>query len=475
MISVQTQRMKYVIGDYVMSNIAIFLYNCIRFTIGDTRMAEQGFFSLKAFLLSPNVVLGQVLFPLSMMVVYYLSGYYTEVFRKSRIQEIASTFKSAFVSTMIVFFTAAINDLVLERSYNYELILLLLGLVFVCVCSVRSMITHFSQKKMHRGEWKFNTLIIGTGKNAMSFLKRMKKVNGIFGYNIVGMVDIPGERRADNVKTEVYDIDSLQDVCSQNNIKELIVVPTRHEAKNILNTINKLFLLGLPIKISPDIYNILVSKVRLADFHGEPLVDISGSNMTPGEDNVKRVIDCFVSALCLILLSPAFLFIAVMIKRESKGGIIFKQERIGYRNKPFMIYKFRTMRVDAESDGVPRLASDDDERITPFGHFMRKYRIDELPQFWNVLKGDMSLVGPRPERQYYIDQIIKKAPFYTLLHQVRPGITSMGMVKFGYAKNVDEMIERMKYDLMYLENMSLLNDIKIMAYTIETVLTGRGI
>ena len=155
--------------------------------------------------------------------------------------------------------------------------------------------------------------------------------------------------------------------------------------------------------------------------------------------------------------------------------MLYKQTRIGLHNRPFTIYKFRTMREDAEKDGVPRLSSGDDERITPFGKVMRKYRIDELPQFWNVLKGDMSIVGPRPEREYFIEQITQRAPFYTLLHQVRPGITSMGMVKFGYAGSVDEMVERMKYDLIYLENMSLINDLKIMVYTVETVLTGKGI
>lgn len=475
MISAKLQRLRYVIGDYISSNIAIFLYNLMRFDFSFNRMIETGFHRKEDFLLSENVMLGQIVFPVIMMGVYYLSGYYTEVFRKSRMQEFASTFKSAFVVAMIVFFTAMINDLVSERVYNYELILLLFGLVFGCVFVVRSIITKNTQKKMYYGKLKFDTLIIGAGKNAVAFEKRLQSANRILGYNIVGMVNIPGEKMSDKVKQPLYDIDDLVDVCRKKDIKELIVIPTRHDVKGILDAINKLFLLGLPIKISPDMYNILVSKVRLSNFHGEPLVDISDSNMTPGENNVKRVIDCVVSALCLLLLLPAFIVIVFMIKRESKGSVFYKQERIGYRNKPFMIYKFRTMRCDAEADGQPRLSSDHDERITPFGHFMRKYRIDELPQFWNVLKGDMSIVGPRPERQYYIDQITRRAPFYTLLHQVRPGITSMGMVKFGYARNVDEMIERMKYDLMYLENMSLLNDMKIMAYTIETVLTGKGI
>lgn len=178
--------------------------------------------------------------------------------------------------------------------------------------------------------------------------------------------------------------------------------------------------------------------------------------------------------LAIILFFPLFAYLAYRVKKDSQGNIVFKQERIGYMGKPFMIYKFRTMYTNSETD-TPRLSDEDDDRVTPFGRFMRKYRLDELPQFWNVLKGDMSLVGPRPERKYFIEQIVQKAPYYYLMHNVRPGITSLGMVKYGYAKNVDEMIERLAYDVLYYENMSLLFDLKILVYTIKTVVTGKGI
>jgi exopolysaccharide biosynthesis polyprenyl glycosylphosphotransferase len=216
------------------------------------------------------------------------------------------------------------------------------------------------------------------------------------------------------------------------------------------------------------------SQVRISDFYGEPLVNISRSSMSDSAKNLKRAIDVIVSLAALIVLLPLFAVVACIIKATSPGPVFYLQERIGLHNKPFNIIKFRSMVQDAEASGRPQLSSDDDPRITPFGRFMRKYRIDELPQFWNVLKGEMAIVGPRPERKYYIDQITKRVPSYALLHQVRPGITSMGMVKFGYAKNVDEMVERVKYDLMYLDNMSLLNDLKILIYTIRIVFTGRG-
>jgi len=204
------------------------------------------------------------------------------------------------------------------------------------------------------------------------------------------------------------------------------------------------------------------------------LVDISKADMSESTINLKRTSDIIISIIALILISPLILILSILIKCDSKGPIFYKQKRIGYHKKPFNIYKFRSMKVDAEANG-PTLSTLDDPRITKLGKVMRKYRLDELPQFWNVVKGDMSLVGPRPEREYYIKQIIKIAPYYSLVHQVRPGITSWGMVKFGYASNVDEMISRLKYDLLYIENVSLAVDLKIIFYTINTVFTGKGI
>ena len=203
-------------------------------------------------------------------------------------------------------------------------------------------------------------------------------------------------------------------------------------------------------------------------------MDVTGNNFLPIEQNIKFFMDKTLSLFFLVVLSPLFLYIAYRVKRDSPGSVFFGQERIGYRGKPFTIYKFRTMYLNAEERG-PLLSSENDCRVTPFGRVMRKYRLDELPQFWNVLKGDMSLVGPRPERRYFIDQIVEKAPFYYLLHNVRPGITSLGMVKYGYAENVDQMIERLKYDILYYENMSLMMDITILIYTVKTVFTGKGI
>jgi exopolysaccharide biosynthesis polyprenyl glycosylphosphotransferase len=237
--------------------------------------------------------------------------------------------------------------------------------------------------------------------------------------------------------------------------------------------VTKLSVHPIKIKIIPDMYDILSGSVKMTSIFGLPLIEVNPEIMPQWQVSIKNVIDKLISLIALIILSPFFLIIALLIKLSSKGPIFFKQERIGKNGKSFMIYKFRTMFIDAEKDG-PQLSSQHDNRITPIGKFLRRTRIDEFPQFYNVLVGDMSLVGPRPERQFYIDQIMERAPHYSHVQKIKPGITSWGQVKYGYAENVDQMIDRLKFDVLYLENMSLALDFKIMAYTIIIVLKGSG-
>ena len=275
-------------------------------------------------------------------------------------------------------------------------------------------------------------------------MKELEEPRQPLGYHIVGFIQVNGETPAPETEGKRFPISELPRLCQEMNIHELIVAPEENNPAELHRLINTLYPLNLPIKLGIDEFNIISSRVRLTNIYGAPLIDMSNCAISESGKNMKRAIDVVAAFVALILFSPLFLILALLIKRDSKGPVFYKQERIGYRHKPFKIYKFRTMKVDAEQ-GKPMLSGENDSRITKIGKVLRKYRLDELPQFWNVLKGDMSLVGPRPEREYFIRQIVERAPYYVLLHQIRPGITSWGMVKYGYARNVDEMIARLKY------------------------------
>jgi exopolysaccharide biosynthesis polyprenyl glycosylphosphotransferase len=231
---------------------------------------------------------------------------------------------------------------------------------------------------------------------------------------------------------------------------------------------------AVTVLMSPTINQLVYASRSIGDVQGEPLINLTDANVSASTANIKRTFDVVLSAVALVVLSPLMLSLAIAVKCSSPGPVIYRQERVGRRRRKFNILKFRSMHVDAEKQGRPQLADVDDPRATALGRVMRKYRLDELPQFWNVIRGDMSLVGPRPERQYFADQIMNVTPLYSLIYQVRPGITSWGSVKFGYASSIREMVLRLRFDLIYMENISLLTDLKIILYTVSTVLSGKG-
>lgn len=472
MISTKRQRLSYITGDFITTNLSILIFNICRFYILPD--VTPSFVTLDRYLLSQDIMLGQIFYPLIMMGIYYLSGYYNIVFPKSRLQELGDTFSSALIGTSIIFFIALINDLQSDRFFNYEIIFILYASLFIPVYLIRLSITRITTIQIHTRKLSFSTLIVGTSGKAMAFRRKIETARRPMGFNIVGFVATSPEELDAQCDLPIYSLDELPGICNKLQIANLIIVSPQKSEERTLELINTLLPLDMPIYISPNTLQLLTSRITQGNIAGEPLIDISRTEMSQSTLNCKRMADIIISAITLILISPLIAILAVAIKIDSRGSAFYKQTRIGYHKKPFQIYKLRSMYTDAEKAG-PALSTEDDPRITRIGRFIRKYRFDELPQFWNVLRGDMSLVGPRPEREYYIEKIMERAPYYTLVHRVRPGITSWGMVKYGYASTIDEMIDRLRYDLLYIENISIMVDIKIIIYTIHTVFTGKGI
>ena len=458
---------KYILSDFISASVAWLLFNILRYEVF---AIDEGADSLLDYLQYPGVLGGQVVIPLFWLVLYYFSGYYNKPFGKSRLTELFSTFITVLIGTVFVFFALLLDDIPRSIDIYYKLFFGMFGLQFFITYIPRLLITQSGMRKIKNREWAMKVLIIGAGGKAVRIAHDLYRL----GYDICGFVSederTPVKADRNQVLGTVEDIPVLME---KDNVDEIVLAVESKNNKALLGILYSLYRYKRPIKVLADRFNML-SKIQLRTIRGIPLVDVTDNNFSPAEQNIKLFLDKVCSVVALLLLSPLFAYIAWRVKKDSPGPVFFRQERIGYLGQPFWMYKFRTMYVNAEENG-PSLSSEDDLRVTPFGRIMRKYRLDELPLFWNVLKGDMSLVGPRPERKYFIDEIVKTAPYYYLLHNVRPGITSLGMVKYGYAASVDKMVERMEYDILYYENMSLTLDLTILIYTVKTVITGKGV
>lgn len=463
---------KRLIFQYVMSDILASLIVWVVFMIF-RKVVNDGLLFQGLWVMFPNYNFFTSLsvFPLLCLFVHYLSGFYIQPHKQSALNSILTTITASAFISIVIFFVLLIDDVVISYQHYYYSLLVLFGLQFVVTYAFRALVNSQVKLNYRTKRWTINTLIVGTGKNAQRIaeeFERSEERNTLVGFVSANQqLAVPAEKVLGGMS-------QLATIIENNQIQEAVVVLDNADEQQLFSVINALYRFNIDIRFSPRLYEILTGSAKIKRIDMSPFVSITTPNMSDWESSMKRFFDIVFSLVSLLLLLPVIIYSAIRIKRDSKGPVFYKQERIGRFGKPFYIIKFRTMYVGAESS-VPKLSSATDDRITAFGRVLRKYRIDEIPQFWNIIRGDMSLVGPRPERRFYINQIIEDAPYYCLLYKIRPGLTSWGPIKIGYTDTLEKMVERLNYDIIYLENMSLLNDLKILIYTLEIIFKGKGV
>ena len=457
--------LKYIGVDIISASLAWFLFIYYRVVYLD-----ESFFTLKS-----EYIFNMSIISLCWLIFYSLLGQYNAIYRKSSLKEISQIFMATLVGVTVIFFAVLLDDFIINYKQYYTSFIILFCFHFIITSFFRFLLTTRTALRIHNKIIGFNTLIIGSNEKAELLFKELENEQKSSGHILLGFLNVDNKKNhlLDKYITHLGSFEQAKQIIKDKAIEDVIIAIESSEHHKIERILNELETINVYVKIIPDMYDILSGSVKMNSILGTPLIEIKHKLLPQWEFVVKRFFDYLFSLLAIILLSPFMILTAIAVKLSSSGSIIYKQERIGQYGKKFNIYKFRSMYEDAEKEG-PKLSSKTDSRITPWGRVMRRIRLDETPQFFNVLFGHMSFVGPRPERDFFANQLIKKAPHYKHIYRVKPGITSWGMVKFGYAENIDEMLERLKYDILYIENMSLLIDLKIMIHTVLIILEGRG-
>lgn len=459
---------KYLIGDIFAAILVWALFILFRKTINDISIINN----IEFFVVKPKYYLTFFFFPFVSLFIHYITGFYVKADKNTRLTIFLSTVASSLLISLVVFMFFMLEDTRVSNNYYYVSLTSLFTIFFICTFIIRRYHFHQIIKNFKTKKWAINTIIIGNGATAKRIASDLAK-NSI-KHNLIGFVAVDTLDGSINKENLLGNAHQLEHIIKKNGVQEAIIALDNPDEQKLFAYINTLYKFDVDIQFTARLYEILTGSARIENIGMQPLVSLTDLHMSSWQIAVKRLIDIALSACMLFILIPLFIYFAIAIKLDSKGPVFYMQERIGRFGKPFKIIKFRTMKENSEN-GFPQLSSSTDERITRIGRTLRKYRIDELPQFLNILRGDMSLVGPRPERKYFINQIIEIAPYYCLIYKIRPGLTSWGPIKIGYSDSIDKMVERLNYDIIYIENMSLINDLHIMLLTLEIVFKGKGV
>ena len=452
--------------DFASINITFFLWSRFRLFMGFfSQDSLIGMFSISIFIY------------LFWFLLFIFFGHYRTWFTRSRTDEFISVVKTVTIGVFLIFLITFDVEKDVSRPLTLSRIIIISywGLMILLVGSGRIILITIHRKLLEVGIGRRRTLIVGWGNKAKELCDRVAEAPAL-GYDIIGFVN-----HHDDVKKDLYKgieikgrLDQLHRLIKSEMIQEVLIALPRRSERHLEKVIQQCDGTPVGLKIVPDLYDVIIGQVRTNQIYGFPLIEILPELMPQWERVVKRLIDILFSLVVLAGLLPLWLLVALMIRIDSRGPIFYNQKRVGKDGKIYKMIKFRSMVVGAEKMTGPVWASSNDSRITKVGRILRKLRLDEIPQLINVLDGDMSLIGPRPERPFFVEKLRKAIPLYARRLRIRPGITGWAQVKGNYDQSIEDVKLKLEYDLFYLENMSLRMDLKIILNTVYVVLRGKG-